>query len=217
METNPGCRWTGRQLFTNQWLTSGRRHPGAVTLHASTHEMLSLQQLYNPSLGQWVQGQAKTFKQFCLQQAALSVTRPAFRPSNFVSVQEAVMGRWSRSQARMLHQVEPLSGWLSLWKIWWVQWWTGGPRGGGRNILTTFTRNRTINSHKGKRSGSLSKCPPNDDETLETPHVSIAVCVYPALRLTGYLNRETGVASESGRERKTSMWIKYKVSEAEQR
>lgn len=76
---------------------------------------------------------------------------------------------------------------------------------GGRNILTTFTGNGTINSHKGKRRGNLSKCPPNNDGTLESLHVSIAVCVYAALRLTGYLNRETGIASESGRERKTSM------------
>lgn len=52
---------------------------------------------------------------------------------------------------------------------------------------------------------------------IKTLHVSTAVCISPALLLAGYLNRETAVASESGGERKTQMWRKYKVSEAEQR
>lgn len=68
--------------------------PSAVTLLTSTpSNTCIIQKSVSSFLEQWVQGQAKAFKQFCLEQAALNVTPPAFRPSNFVSVQEAVMDR----------------------------------------------------------------------------------------------------------------------------
>lgn len=50
--------------------------------------------------------------------------------------------------------------------------------GGGRNILTTFTGNGTINSLKGKRRGSLSKCPPNKRGNIRNPaRVNCSLCL----------------------------------------